>query len=206
METRKLVVAVALIVLGTFEGGQTGAAPVDATATEQHHVVVDEATQLFVDAGLELPDDLAIVFERDEPVCRGRSGWYDPRTDPPRITICVPDTNARRQRETLVHELAHAWDAATLTDEARVEFRVSRGVPTWLDTDEIWVRRAGEHAAEIVKWGLIVEPRPIVTVPYESCAELAECFEALTDRPPRGRLCVDAEEPEIAELGDVRFR
>ena len=59
-----------------------------------------------------------------------------------------------------LHELAHAWDRQSLTDERRAEFlRLRRldasGATT---TRSVWDERGAEHAAEVMVWGLMDRP------------------------------------------------
>ena len=53
-------------------------------------------------------------------------------------------------RWTLIHELAHAWDADTLDDETRHEFLHHQGLDSW--HHETWNQAGGDHLASIVAW------------------------------------------------------
>jgi hypothetical protein len=85
-----------------------------------------------------------------------------------------------RQKGVLLHELAHAWDYHMLADEQRRAFMELRGVDTWHSHQVEWHERGAEHAAEIIKWGIIDEPIWIVT----SLTPTAKASRPATDSSP----------------------
>ncbi len=94
--------------------------------------------------------------------CKGKDGQYFPAEQ--KLVFCSPsDKVSMRQKGTLLHELAHAWDYHMLTDEQRSAFMELRGVDTWHSHQVEWHERGAEHFAEIIKWGIIDEPIWIVT-------------------------------------------
>lgn len=141
----------------------------------------------FQAAGL-VPPRARFVFYDDTRKCRLRRGLFHPGTRT--IEIC------NLNRETLVHELAHAWVETNLTEEAKADFMRHRGLATWNDHSVPWADRATEHAAEIVAWGVEEESRLIswmtpegqhtlrlLTIPDSTPDVLAMSFQLLTGIP-----------------------
>jgi hypothetical protein len=141
----------------------------------------------FLAAGL-VPPRVRFVFHDDTERCRLRRGLFNPDTR----TIEICDLN----RETLIHELAHAWVDSNVSEAARAEFTRHRGLEVWNDHSVPWAGRATEHAAEIVAWGVEEESRLIswiepdgshvlrlLTIPDSTPEELAAAFQMLTGIP-----------------------
>lgn len=141
----------------------------------------------FLAAGL-VPPRVRFVFHDDTERCRLRRGLFNPDTR----TIDICNLN----RETLIHELAHAWVDSNVTETARAEFTRHRGLEVWNDHSVPWAGRATEHAAEIVAWGVEEESRLIswiepdgdhllrlLTIPDSTPEELAAAFQMLTGIP-----------------------
>lgn len=103
------------------------------------------AADHFTDAGLTLPP-LVVEFHANDDGCDGYDGTYRP--DDGRLDVCNP------HRLIILHELAHAWEHHTLTDEQRREFISFRGLTSWNDLSTPWKERGIEDLAEIVVWGL----------------------------------------------------
>jgi hypothetical protein len=87
----------------------------------------------------------------------------------------------------ILHELAHAWDGHTLTDERRTAFLDWRGLHQWWGTEhEHWGEYGAEQAAETIVWGVI--DRPIrasqIPPPYNNCGQLRTAYLMLTGRLP----------------------
>lgn len=57
-------------------------------------------------------------------------------------------------RHIILHELAHAWAAVTVTDATRAEVLRYWGLETWNDQDVTWNLRAGERAADTIAFAL----------------------------------------------------
>jgi hypothetical protein len=58
------------------------------------------------------------------------------------------------------HELAHAWEAATLNEKLRAEFMALRGYAVWSDHTVPWNERGVEDAVFIIQQGLDGLPLP----------------------------------------------
>jgi len=107
------------------------------------HRRLDEALVRFRDAGLDLPD-LDVRFHEDDIECQGHYGLFQTTYSPWRVLVCtdldfVP-----------THELAHAWEAAHLDDDARERYVELRGLGTWRDAHVPWVERGIEDAAFVI--------------------------------------------------------
>jgi hypothetical protein len=138
-------------------------------------------------AGLT-PPRVRFVFHDDTAKCRLRRGLFNPNTRS--IEIC------HLNRETLIHELAHAWIDANLSEEARAAFMRHRDLTVWNDHSVPWTHRATEHAAEIVAWGVEEESRLVswiepdghhtlrlLTIPDSTPEQLAVAYQQLTGIP-----------------------
>jgi hypothetical protein len=159
-------------------------APADAAAIEW-------ARGRFAAAALELPDIDIVVFD-DLLDCGGHVGMYHPSRN--LLELC------RLDKESVLHELAHAWADLSLDDARRQTFVEHRGVGDWNEGEDAWKLRATEHAAEIIVWALMdrdttvkwvtdgVAEWRLLTIPDSSPERLAAGFELLTGRPvPEGR-------------------
>jgi hypothetical protein len=155
--------------------------------TEQQLKEVTWARDRFHAAGL-IPPSVRFVFHDDTRRCRLRRGLFNPNTRS--IEICTMN------RETLIHELAHAWIDANLSEEARATFTRHRGLTMWNDHSVPWEHRATEHAAEIIAWGVEEESRLVswieshghhtfrlLTIPDSTPEELAVSYQQLTGIP-----------------------
>jgi hypothetical protein len=177
-----VLVAVVARVLPAPPAGAEVAAP----AGERQELVAWAHSRFDV-AGLDLPTELDISFDTTLDACDGPGGRYHGDTTPPRIVICSAAVTAQTRRVVL-HELAHAWEDAHLSDADRTAFQQRKGLPTWFGRDQPWHHRAGEHLADIIAWGVNDGPgRGIVGVAFDSCAQLAADFQAVTgSAPPAG--------------------
>ena len=136
---------------------------------------------LYAEAGLELPH-LDFELHPDGEACHGGRGYY--MGDGSTIRICIPDTGAVAQ-PVYLHEIAHAWDARTLSDDRRATFLDQRGLHKWWDDGSApWYTFGAEQAAQIVMWGLIDRPISVATIPDSGCAELQAGYHLLTGRRP----------------------
>lgn len=128
----------------------------------------------FRDAGLPLPD-LAIVFASDPDACHGFYGLYQHDDRAPRITYCSEIEFVYE------HELAHAWEAHSATDQQRQSFMDMRGYTVWADENITWNESGREGAAFIIQQTI-----GGFDVPYAPTAEFLDrsaAFTALTGRP-----------------------
>ena len=96
-------------------------------------------------AGLSLPE-VVYVFHDNLEECGGHGGTYSPSTRT--VTMCNQDP------KTLIHELAHAWETTSLSDEMRADFAELRGLKVWHDHSVPWAERAAEQVAEVITWGV----------------------------------------------------
>jgi hypothetical protein len=149
-------------------------------------VVAETAEQLasvhwalgrFETAGLELPT-LAIYTHSDRADCNGLNGYLANRLDG------GFDLHTCGIEFTLLHELAHAWDNNSLTEDTKDEFlRKAAQATTW-NNAENWFLAGGEHAANVIAWGLGNERiNQTRTRPYDHNSML-KGFEILTGGQP----------------------
>jgi hypothetical protein len=142
-------------------------------ADSEDRTRLDEALAAFRENGLDLPD-LEVRFYDDQSKCHGHQGLFQQSFSPWRLLICsdlqfVP-----------THELAHAWEAATLTDDDRARYVEARGLTTWDDPDVVWDERGIEEVAFILQQNLTAtNPRMTST----TWIERAAAFELVTGRP-----------------------
>ena len=108
------------------------------------------------------------------------------RDEQGRSTIHICGEHPRKFDESLfLHEIAHAWDFATLDRSDRAEFAELRGVSQWWDDGvHDWDELGAEHAAEIVTWALRDRSMAVYTIPDAGCDALHAGYVALTGRPP----------------------
>ena len=133
---------------------------------------LDEALARFRNNGLELPD-LEVRFFGDLADCRGHLGLFQRSFTPWRILICsdmafVPS-----------HELAHAWEAATLSDQDRTRYLQARGLSHWDAPDVRWSSRGQEDAAFIVQRNLTGTKQPLTSPIWQ---DRIAAYELLTGR------------------------
>ena len=140
--------------------------------TPARYARIDLAIRRFADAGLELPP-LRIVFRSSTDDCDGAHGRFNPSPEPWLITICSEEIDWVYE-----HELAHAWERATLTDVQRREFVAFRGLTTWSDKDHEWNGRGIEWVAVVIQQGLAGLALP-PTLSDEAVSRL-EGYEMLT--------------------------
>lgn len=160
-----------------------GRAPVDAAPPVEPELtaLAEWGIDIFTEADLHLPDDLVVEWDTTLAYCDGAGGRYSDRST--KIVMCATEDRPTTRR-TLLHELAHAWEAASLSEDRRDAYQQHKGLPTWLDHDHAWGHRAGEHVAEIIAWGVTSEGTRLVSVAHDGCTALAEEFEWLTGTPP----------------------
>jgi hypothetical protein len=144
----------------------------NASAAQLGRLVL--ALDRFRAASLKLPD-IDIQFSIDESGCMGHMGRFDPGPTPWRISICS------HLDFVYEHELAHAWERATMTDETRQAFMTLRGLTIWSDSVVPWNERGVEGVAFIIQQGLAGLPLPPV-LGAEGLSRM-EAFELLTGRP-----------------------
>ena len=193
--------------------------------TPAGHARIEMAIRRFADAGLELPP-LRIVFRSSTVDCDGAHGLFNPSPEPWLITICSDHMDWVYE-----HELAHAWERATLTDVQRRDFVAFRGLTTWSDKDRKWNGRGVEWVAVVIQQGLAGMSLP-PALSDEAVSRL-EGYEMLTgeiaprlaewlslhevscmDRPTQlslevpdisGRVCEDGSPPDSSAKHRVRW-
>jgi hypothetical protein len=125
--------------------GRVGSATVHAENDELLADVV-WALSRFSTSSMVLPE-VEIFASADQSECGSSAAYLTFVGDDRRIRIRACGTPT-----TLLHELGHAWEIETLTDERRNAFIELRGLDSW--KAETWAEAAGEHAATVVAWGL----------------------------------------------------
>lgn len=164
---------------------------VEGHVTEADTEAVRWARERFREADLPLPARLRVTFHDDREPCEGAQGGFMIEEGVSRVLVCVPERGVRelKVKRTLLHEFAHAWDHAALTDRVRAAFMRFRGSDGWLkESDVPYEERAGEHAAETIMWGLMDEPFLVGSMsdrwPWE---DLHDGYVILTgSEPPHG--------------------
>lgn len=84
----------------------------------------------------------------------------------------------------LLHELAHAWLQGHTSEETRTALLQQSGRSRWNDLDDPWAERGAEYAAEVIAWGLMDEPLPLIRIGSPSCTEITDAFTSLTGTAP----------------------
>lgn len=163
-----------------------GPAHTRTATTAAQDGLIDEALDLFESADLELPGIDFVGYTSDDE-CSGRNGAAIRREDRTEIRLCLAG-NGPVDDWVVIHEIAHAWDHHTLSDETRSKLLDLRGLDSWRDAE--WNERGAEHTAEIMVWGLIDRDVRLVRIGQNSCEELLTAYRTLTgDDPPNGRDC-----------------
>jgi hypothetical protein len=186
-------------------GEQASNASTGPSTPEWASTTLEWARTRFLEAGLEAPDT-AVKFIADPDGCGGHFGRYS--SERRVIEICLDDSSPRRVlRQLVLHELAHAWAHASLTDTDRARFVDARGLEAWNQQDDAWERRGTEHAAETLAWGLMDVAVEIHDVGDTSGGALHEGFVLLTDAEPinDGLHPADDPTPPVATPTIVRW-
>ncbi|MFQ5968079.1 MAG: hypothetical protein ACE5MI_10775 [Acidimicrobiia bacterium] len=184
--------------------------PPSGLLTREQEELVRWALWRFSAAGLELPE-VDIFFQNDTMSCGGRQGLY--HTETATLYLCTP------RKQTILHELAHAWTEAQLSEERRTGFVEFRGVRSWDSRSDPWELRATEHASEIITWALMDRPIHVPTqpagpggetifqllsIPKSDVDALALGYEFLTGTLPPFRHASEWE--EILQIGNPELR
>lgn len=144
-----------------------------AAAGREHVQLVRWAAERFQAAGLDAPA-VEVHFHPDTSGCYGHLGSELAG----RVDVCLVLLN-ETMRETLLHEMGHAWIDQHVTDAVRERFLEQRRLRAWSETDVEWDDRGYEHGAEIIAWGLgnrFLAP----TIPDRDPARLRSAWEVLT--------------------------
>ena len=181
------LLASTLVPVETPGGGTVAAAPERANISidallPSWRARVEWGLDRFAAAGLELPPMEVIVHPHKRP-CDGNSGLYQPGP-PVEVHLCLADAASRAARMITLHELAHAWAETQLEPAQRERFLEVRGLRAWVDPDRPTSEWGGEHAAEVLSWGLMDTMVPIIRIEDAEPAELRAAFEQLVGRAP----------------------
>ena len=154
-------------------------------ATAQTDITaVAEAERLFTANDFATPN-ATVTFSRSADDCGGMRGRTYLGDGTPNIVVCATNANPTVERQwrtrTLLHELAHAWIAENVPTKTQDDFIRLRRLDVWADRDHQWARRATEHAAEILIWGLTGGGYHVdFRLDNTSCVDLAAGYELLT--------------------------
>jgi hypothetical protein len=151
-------------------------------------------------AGLTPPELVSFTFQDpDVDLCAGITGQIVGG----QVTLCFNDRTAcvdaqcsgwePYAKDTLLHEVGHAWIDENVSPASREEFLRSTGLPTWDSTRYPWAERGCEIAAITFAWALMDEPFPLnARFGSMTCDQLAANYETLTgSAPPAHVPCTD---------------
>ncbi len=142
------------------------------------------AVGLFDEAELDLP---ALRFEfwpDDRSKCQSREGFHLADDRGSTIRICTAKMT-RPVKIMILHEVAHAWAAHSLSTERKEAFQELRGWEHWRSYgDAAWHENGTEQAAEILVWGLMDRPLRMARIDQNGCDELEAGYRTLTGEPP----------------------
>lgn len=141
--------------------------------------LVHSALSRFDEAGLVLPELTVEFLGPSLEPCGGSQAKARLSRNPITISVCWGTPFV------LLHELAHIWEATSVSENARAQFIDLRdGVRSWADPSDAWKDQGREHAANVVAWGLSDNP-PVVGRTYPNDrVSLTEAFVTLTGRSP----------------------
>lgn len=140
--------------------------------TAEQHQRMQDAIRRFTDAGVVLPA-LTVEFGTARETCNGHHGVFRPRS----MTIAI----CSEVDSVFEHELAHAWERTTITDDTRNAFMAVRGYEVWSDHEVPWNRRGVEGAAFVIQQGLSTVPLPPAL--GDEFTSRMQAFELLTGVP-----------------------
>jgi hypothetical protein len=118
-------------------------------ADAELEALIEAAIELYQTAGLIVPA-LRIYAHDTSDGCRGMSGLYSQEPPVDRIDLCT------RLQATVLHELAHAWEHHSMSEDTRQAFLEHTGLKAWQSYGDVeWEDRGIERAAQIIAWGLM---------------------------------------------------
>jgi hypothetical protein len=174
--------------------------PIDIDGIEVHGVssasagLVRWALGRFDAARLPRPSVATVTFATGTGRCLGIAGTVTAGPEGPEVLLCFDDAgvcaDARcttfrlTARMTVLHELAHVWEADQLDAVDRERYLARTGLATWMGADAPWSQRGGERSAEVVMWGLLDHDIPLVRLDASSRQELVTEFRQLTGVEP----------------------
>jgi hypothetical protein len=119
-------------------------------ATVDEFAMAEWAVGRFESAGLTLPN-VTVYFGHDDE-CHRAAGLY--RHCAAAATICNGGAHDNPPRQTLLHELAHAWSLHTMQHGDVTEFLSNEGPRHWAGGGVGFWNLGAERVAEYVAWGL----------------------------------------------------
>lgn len=122
--------------------GGDGELRIEGGTADERRIVV-AAHRLLLDAGLDLPY-VTVTVDTTGAACKGYDGLYRSNGERHEVGVCAVT------EVVVLHELAHAWDGARLTDEQRSVFLDHTGLESWSDPGVEWKRRGTERAANTI--------------------------------------------------------
>jgi len=149
-------------------------------ADAEDEAAIDSALHRYRVAGLENMPPLEVHVHASHRPCNGGLGLHHAG----RIDLCTKDSSEPYARKFALHEMAHAWAGANVSQEILERFMEVRGLEGWNDQSSPWKERGIEQVAEVITWGLGEgEIQPLLPEPTEA-AELQWLYEMLTGRAP----------------------
>lgn len=134
---------------------------------------IENALTTFQNAGLDLPQ-LTITVHPNLDGCDGLAGTYIPNAGNEQVNLC----SRNHPDFTILHELAHAWEAHAINNTTRNAFLELHNLNTWFGSDVDWKERGGEQAAETIAKGLLNRPYP--TIQLDAIDLLENGYQLLT--------------------------
>lgn len=159
----------------------TGTAKATIVAdTQEQRELSEWALGRYEAAGLELPPVIIEFADGDHLVgCEGALARTYLNQIPVLIKMCWND------QFTLLHELAHAWEAHNVPTEKHEPFMAMRTDATsWASREVPWPQRGREHAANVVAWGVLEDPYPVPRTSPTDPESMRDAFRFLTGTSP----------------------
>jgi hypothetical protein len=148
----------------------------------------------FESAGLDDLELASVTFAAGSARCDGISGTVTHAEHGADVLLCFDEQDVCRSpdcgtytfaaRATVLHELAHVWEANQLDDADRERYLTRTGLATWFGAEVGWSARGGERAAEVLLWGLLGQVVPMPRIGDPPAEQLAAEFELLTGTDP----------------------
>jgi hypothetical protein len=153
-------------------------------------VLVAWGLERFSRAGLAPPLVTSVAFLFDESRCDGFRGYYTSGETRADISLCFLPENAcadeactawtAMSKFILLHEYAHSWMDANVSETTRAEFLDLVAVPRWADLGDPHDDRGVERAADIIALGLIDDFGQLAIVRETTCEVRESAFRLLT--------------------------
>lgn len=148
--------------------------------------LVESSMMRFSDIGLQRPPHVVVSFHDDVEQCAGNLGLSTVENQLPRIRICWSHEDPGVQRvvreQALVHEVAHVWLDANVSDISRNEFVALTGSDSWNLGSTTWTERGVERAAELLTWAALDPTVLFVDTDAVACNRWVLGYTALTGK------------------------